>query len=83
MVFPLPCYADDRELYNQIIDIRRKIARPEALVMIVELISDCISDGDTKPAFLEFRFLPHKILFPFLIIREKPLLLLSKSCSFC
>ena len=35
MVFPLPCYADDRELYNQIIDIRREIARPEALVMIV------------------------------------------------
>ena len=26
---------DDRELYNQIIDIRREIARPEALVMIV------------------------------------------------
>ena len=35
MVFPLPCCADDRELYNQIIDIWREIARPEALVMIV------------------------------------------------
>ena len=35
VVFPLLCCADDWELYNQIIDIRREIARPEALVMIV------------------------------------------------